>query len=336
MCTTFFKLYRQKLLNKNSQNTSAGQIKFTIGFNRDICLTRPTENLGYFPEDNNIVGGKDLIGGGSWFLFNAVTGNIAFLTNLSSRYSKGHIQNAQSRGQVIYNFVTSDYYDKHPDQSIESSGLEYLKELTKVRESYNGFSIMVGNLKLENPTIHHMDFLSGEISEIEHDQWIGLSNSPISEPWKRVTFGLNWLNSTEFKNEDEFKEVMSKVLHSDHGADEILPYRENQININQYWAKTKTEWLRATSSHIILTVDTDNNYWVQESLVKPVFPKYDLPALQDALNIQYSDKVKVPELTKTVKNFQKVILKALTMLRAKKENSQKLKEFKTTLEGNMN
>lgn len=53
--------------------------KFVLLFNREEFSSRQTKKLGFIR--NSIVGGLDLVGGGTWLAVNVSNGNIAFVTN---------------------------------------------------------------------------------------------------------------------------------------------------------------------------------------------------------------------------------------------------------------
>lgn len=138
-----------------------------------------TSSLSRFSEDQFIIGGRDIFGGGSWFLFNQKTGNIAFLTNLSSKFDWQPRESPKSRGTVIYEFVRSDFYEKHSEFSLDKAGLLYLEQVANNLKEYNGFSVVVGNLLTEFPAFFYLDYLTSQVHSIEYDKWIGLSNSPL-------------------------------------------------------------------------------------------------------------------------------------------------------------
>ena len=65
--------------------------------------------------------------GGSWFLINTKTGNIAFLTNLCDFEGKPPFKlNGKSRGELIRDFVDSQFFEKNPGFTQENCGDKYL------------------------------------------------------------------------------------------------------------------------------------------------------------------------------------------------------------------
>lgn len=71
MCITFFFINREP----------HAKIKFALVHNREEDFARETSVLGEFEDDKNIFGGRDLKEGGTWLGINALTKNIAFVTN---------------------------------------------------------------------------------------------------------------------------------------------------------------------------------------------------------------------------------------------------------------
>ena len=66
-------------------------------------------------EDENIIAGRDVKDGGTWFGFNKKTKNIAFLTNRSTFKSKfcpcflG--KKLKSRGHLIWDYLKTKEFD---------------------------------------------------------------------------------------------------------------------------------------------------------------------------------------------------------------------------------
>ena len=106
---------------------------------------------------------------------------------------------------------------------------------------------MAGNLKLEGGVeIHHLDFLSGDIEKVKAGEWIGLSNSPLSEPYLKVKYGVEKLNQLEAKTIESSSEIelvtqnLKEVLDCSSGAGEQIKFSENQIKVEPYWAQSTT------------------------------------------------------------------------------------------------
>lgn len=100
--------------------------------NRDEYLQRPTKAAEWWGEsDQKILGGRDEIGGGTWFGCTK-DGRVAFLTNFREPYS---IHDAETRGDLPVRFLESK---KRP--------AEYAEEVAKEAEHYNGFNLILADV----------------------------------------------------------------------------------------------------------------------------------------------------------------------------------------------
>ncbi|KAJ3356743.1 hypothetical protein HDU83_000159 [Entophlyctis luteolus] len=110
--------------------------------NRDEFIARSTAPAQFWPEPlSHILAGTDLAASvdgttslrGSWLGVTA-TGRFAFLTNIRGAHSEN--QNAKSRGFLVSNFLAST-------QSPQA----YLKDVSIRSNEYNGFNLVVGDLR---------------------------------------------------------------------------------------------------------------------------------------------------------------------------------------------
>lgn len=121
------------------------------------------------------------MGGGSWFLFNTKTGNVAFLTNL---YGQGQVEDSLSRGEIIKKFVLSSFNEGCVSgEALVLRIKAYLDEVAKNKSQYNAFNLVVGNLKLKAPLLFKLDFVSGEVFDIIPDTLHAMDNMLPSTPF---------------------------------------------------------------------------------------------------------------------------------------------------------
>ena len=88
---------------------------------------------------------------------NIKTQKISFLTNLTDgqngkSYSK---EGKKSRGQLIKNFLLSDFESKF------SNDQEYFNKILEEKDEYNPCNLFFGNLRTMD--FHYMNFFSKEI-----------------------------------------------------------------------------------------------------------------------------------------------------------------------------
>ena len=79
---------------------------FIVVANRDEFYERPAEPIHHWPENKEIIAGKDLSGGGTWLGVTS-TGHFAMLTNYRDMHNIK--PNAPTRGKLVSDFLISKY-----------------------------------------------------------------------------------------------------------------------------------------------------------------------------------------------------------------------------------
>jgi uncharacterized protein with NRDE domain len=141
-----------------------------IAANRDEFYDRPTRSAEFWDERPDILGGKDLRGGGTW-LGLTKGGKIAAITNF--RDPAALKDNAPSRGELVSTYLKGSYDPR-----------EYLSELTGRADLYNGFNLIAGHSK----EIHWYSNYGEGPKKIEPGIH-GLSNHLLDTPWPKVVRG---------------------------------------------------------------------------------------------------------------------------------------------------
>ncbi len=144
---------------------------FILAANRDEFYVRPTRPMEFWPENSDLLAGKDLEAGGTWFGV-STRGRFAALTNyrdLSTIKSKG-----PSRGEII-------------PWLLDFPGLipEYLRSLDKNALEYSGFNLLAGEACGPVYWYSNQDRAVTKILPGIH----GLSNRLLDTPWPKVTRG---------------------------------------------------------------------------------------------------------------------------------------------------
>lgn len=149
MCITFF------YTNPNHINSG---YRFILIFNRDEFYDRVTSEAGYWKDDPAVIGGMmklkrnqpfiwtriqptdtDSIGrdeqsesNGTWLAASS-NGKIGALLNIQE---KQLIENAESRGVLVSNFVTGD-----------TPAMQYIQKLINSKKGYNGYNLLLFDIK---------------------------------------------------------------------------------------------------------------------------------------------------------------------------------------------
>ncbi len=134
--------------------------------NRDEYYSRPTGPSLFWPPDFNVLGGRDLVHGGTWLGIRR-SGRFAAITNYRdpTKFKK----EALSRGLLASEFLCT-----------EISTQDFLQRLKATQHLYNGFNIIFGDLK-------EAYWFSNQGGFLRLSNGIyGLSNHLLDTPWPKV------------------------------------------------------------------------------------------------------------------------------------------------------
>ncbi|MGK7370569.1 MAG: NRDE family protein [Candidatus Halalkalibacterium sp. M3_1C_030] len=159
--------------------------------NRDEFYGRPTRPAQFWDDYPSVLAGKDLKAGGTWL---GITkgGRFSALTN----YRDPSIQkeNPPSRGHLVLDYLKGD---KKTNQ--------YLQEVDKKANKYNGFNLLAGNLSKNRMTYYSNRQQEFKILEAG---LYGLSNKLLDTPWPKVQRAKRKLaeiiDSSDIPEEDLF------------------------------------------------------------------------------------------------------------------------------------
>ncbi len=104
-----------------------------IAANRDEFHDRPTQAAAPWAKHADVIAGIDLLAGGTWLGINR-QGRFGLLTNY--REMGTHRPDAQSRGELVGNFLTGTDRPQAYEQQVAMNG-----------HVYNGFNLIVGDLQ---------------------------------------------------------------------------------------------------------------------------------------------------------------------------------------------
>lgn len=139
-----------------------------VAANRDEFFGRHTTPAGFWPDQPDILAGRDLQAGGTWMGITR-TGRFAALTN--HRDPLLHRQDAKSRGTLVAEFLTGC-----------CAPHTYLERLAREgADAYNGFNLLVGDAE----TLLWFSNVNGESRELVPGIY-GLSNELLDTPWPKV------------------------------------------------------------------------------------------------------------------------------------------------------
>lgn len=141
------------------------EYRLILAANRDEYHRRPARELHWWPDQPDILAGRDLQAGGTW-LAAGRAGRFATVTNF--RDSTNGITHERSRGKLVSNFVSARMSPQEYAQSLDG-------------ELYAGFSLLLADTDTLYYTSNR-DELSGPIEPGVH----GLSNASLNTPWPKL------------------------------------------------------------------------------------------------------------------------------------------------------
>ena len=178
--------------------------------NRDEFYNRKTEQASFWPNQNHILGGRDLEAMredgtcGTWMGMTK-SGKIAMITNY--RDFKNLKNNAPSRGHLVSNFLIGN---EEPHT--------YLKKIEKVKNDYNGFNLIVGEL-------NNLFYLSNYKEGVEKlsPGFYGLSNHLLETPWPKVSLAKSKIQPILKKEIIDPNELFEMMRDESLADDALLP-----------------------------------------------------------------------------------------------------------------
>ena len=220
--------------------------KLVIAANRDEFYARETTAAKFWDDHPDMLAGRDLEGGGTWFGINR-SGKVSLLTNY--RDLSNIKPNAPTRGKLVSDFLIAE-----PDVSL------YLDIIDNLAESYNGFNLILGSV----------DDL-WYYSNVERKKYMlgsgvyGLSNRLLNSPWPKVVKGTKKLTAA-LKNDTLEPEDLFESLYDDLKADDkALPDTgvgiEMERMLSPMFIKSPDYGTRCTT---ILLVDYQNQVLFSE------------------------------------------------------------------------
>lgn len=152
---------------------------FVLAANRDEFLQRPTRPACFWPEQPNLLGGKDLEAGGSWLLASK-QGRWATLTN--HRDGRDLSPGTISRGELVL-------------QAIQQPLKDLPRWLEEKQQDFAGFNLLWGDS-------HQAWYFSNRLAAAPRQLTPGLyllSNATLDTPWPKTRLLRNavenWLNT---------------------------------------------------------------------------------------------------------------------------------------------
>lgn len=144
---------------------SSADLPLVFAANRDEVHTRPTAEADWWADDTAVLGGRDLVAGGSWLAIDR-RGRLAAVTNIPSNESH---ERPRSRGTLVRDFLTAD-----------ASAADFVADVAAQAAEYSPFNF----LAYDGHELHYVgtDSVPRQIEPGVH----ALSNASFGEDWPKI------------------------------------------------------------------------------------------------------------------------------------------------------
>jgi uncharacterized protein with NRDE domain len=183
--------------------------RLVLAANRDEFHARPSQDLHFWPDNPDVLAGRDLQAGGTWLAAHRA-GRFATVTNYREQQKPGG--KLESRGALVTSFVTGDESAGSFSAAIDG-------------ESYAGFSLLTA----DRDDLYYVSNRGDPPKRLEAGIY-GLSNASLDTPWPKVQRSheaLSQLLDSNTINETALYRLMSdRTCASASGVDnEHLPFQ---------------------------------------------------------------------------------------------------------------
>ncbi|VEN74911.1 conserved hypothetical protein [Candidatus Desulfarcum epimagneticum] len=145
--------------------------RLALAANRDEFYERPAAPLGFWEDHPQILGGRDLTGGGSWM---GVNKRLSFAAITNYRDPASINPDAPTRGNLVKDFLLDG-----------QSPREYMARVEKIGPRHNGFNLIVGD-RDEAWFYSNGAAARGKGAQKIPPGFYGLSNRILDTPWPKV------------------------------------------------------------------------------------------------------------------------------------------------------
>lgn len=141
------------------------RLPLIVAANRDEFHGRPTQDARWWPDQPDILGGRDLEAGGSWLALHR-SGRFAAVTNF--RDADHRPAGLRSRGQLIVDFLQST-----------AAPVDFLRSIDG--DAYAGFNLLVA----DRQSVAYLSNRGGGLRLLDGGIY-GLSNATLDTPWHKL------------------------------------------------------------------------------------------------------------------------------------------------------
>lgn len=226
-------------------------LPLAVAANRDEWRDRPSEPAHWWPDDPQLLAGRDLEAGGTWM---GITqgGRFAAVTNF--RDPSERRSSARSRGMLVTELLLG------PD-----SPHDFLTRLAPRSNQYNGFNLIAG----DGDTLWYYSSREDSPREIQPGVH-ALSNHLLDEPWPKVVNGRERMRKALLEA-DPVPGLFELLADRSPVGDSHLP----RTGVGIEWERRLSSALitgadYGTRASTVLTIDAKGNARFEERVLGPI------------------------------------------------------------------
>jgi len=178
--------------------------KLIVAGNRDEFYNRRTAAADFWEDHPNVLGGRDLEGGGTWLGLTRA-GKISMLTNYRDPNNIDPF--APSRGHLVSDYLFDDVKAE-----------DYIRTVAQNGKQYNGFNLLLGS---PDELWYYSNYKTG-VDRIKPG-FYGLSNHLLDTPWPKVVRGKEKFKPLLTRTRLEPDELFDTLYDVEPATDDKLP-----------------------------------------------------------------------------------------------------------------
>ena len=225
------------------------QYKLIVAANRDEFYERPALPAAFWQEDEDILAGKDLLGGGTWI---GITrkGRFAAITNY--RDISENNPNAPSRGNLTKEFLTTD-----------TPPGKYGETISKNAAGYNGYNLIFG----DSEGMFYFSNKSSKLIKLTPGVY-GLSNHLLDTPWPKVQKSKTLFQKILANKDITSNELFTLLSDTSIPSEDSLPDTGLSLEIERAVSPVfvETQYYGTRSSTVIIWNNNDEINFIEKSL----------------------------------------------------------------------
>jgi len=218
---------------------------FLLAANRDEVYQRPTRPACFWPEQSDLLGGKDLEAGGSWLL-TSKQGRWATLTNF--RDGRNLAAGKISRGELVLQALQQPL-DELPDW------------LLKTQQDFAGFNLLWGD---SNQAWYFSNRLAAAPKQLSPGLYM-LSNATLDIPWPKTRRLKQAVENWQASDNCHPRQLFATLADQTKAADADLPNTHVDLETERFLSSIfiKGESY-GTRSSTLLWLAADNTWHLHE------------------------------------------------------------------------